>query len=78
MSTANRLQFTQNLRTDPASLERRAEIFAAPGFGKYFSDHMVRITWTRGVGWHDAELVPYGPLQLDPASAVLHYAQEVF
>jgi branched-chain amino acid aminotransferase len=62
----------------PAGPERRAEIFAAPGFGQYFSDHMVSITWTAGVGWHDAEVVPYGPISMDPASAVLHYAQEIF
>ncbi|WP_432498479.1 branched-chain amino acid aminotransferase [Kineococcus auxinigenes] len=60
------------------SPERRAEILAAPGFGKHFTDHMATATWTRGTGWHDAAIVPYGPLQLDPAAAVLHYAQEVF
>src|SRR5258708_12123888 len=39
---------------------------------------MVRISWSREQGWHDAELVPYGPVQLDPAVSVLHYAQAVF
>src|SRR5262245_64718531 len=39
---------------------------------------MVTATWTAGQGWHDAGLVPYGPIQLDPATAVLHYAQEIF
>ena len=29
-------------------------------------------------GWHDARITPYGPLSLDPATAVLHYAQEIF
>jgi branched-chain amino acid aminotransferase len=29
-------------------------------------------------GWHDAGLRPYGPFSIDPASAVLHYAQEIF
>ncbi|WP_432537810.1 branched-chain amino acid aminotransferase [Kineococcus arenarius] len=60
------------------SPERRAQILAAPGFGKHFTDHMATATWTKGTGWHDAAIVPYGPLQLDPAAAVLHYAQEVF
>jgi branched-chain amino acid aminotransferase len=78
MSSANRIAFSRHLSTNPATPERRAEVFAAPGFGKFFTDHMVRITWTKDVGWHDAELVPYGPLLLDPASAVLHYAQEIF
>ncbi|GAB3458983.1 branched-chain amino acid aminotransferase [Kineococcus endophyticus] len=62
----------------PVSEQRRAEILAAPGFGKFFTDHMAVAMWTRDAGWHDAAVVPYGPLQLDPAAAVLHYAQEIF
>jgi branched-chain amino acid aminotransferase len=61
-----------------ASAERRAEIFANPGFGKYFTDHMLSITWTAAEGWHDARVEPYGPISMDPATAVLHYAQEIF
>jgi branched-chain amino acid aminotransferase len=72
------LTFTEQLSSHPTSPERRAEILAAPGFGKYFTDHMVTVTWTPGAGWHDAALVPYGPIQLDPAAAVLHYGQEIF
>ncbi len=60
-----------------AEAEREA-ILADPGFGKYFTDHMVSIRWTIAEGWHDARVIPYGPLQLDPAAAVLHYAQEIF
>lgn len=63
---------------NPASPERRAEIHANPGFGKFFSDHMLSITWTAEAGWHDARVEPYGPIALDPASSVLHYAQEIF
>lgn len=63
---------------NPASDERRAEIHAAPGFGKYFTDHMLSITWTAEDGWHDARVEPYGPIMLDPATSVLHYAQEIF
>jgi branched-chain amino acid aminotransferase len=58
--------------------ERRAAILANPGFGKTFTDHMVAITWTAGRGWHDAQLRPYGPISMDPATAVLHYAQSIF
>lgn len=61
-----------------ATAERRAEILANPGFGKYFSDHMVSITWTSADGWHDARVEPYGPIPMDPATSVLHYAQEIF
>ena len=40
----------------------------APGFGRYFTDHMVRIDYTDGQ-WGEGRVVPYGPLQLDPATA---------
>jgi branched-chain amino acid aminotransferase len=56
----------------------REEILADPGFGKHFTDHMVSIDWTLDGGWHNAQVTPYGPLQLDPAASVLHYGQEVF
>ncbi len=72
----------QNYRIEqnpnPRSVEQREAIFANPGFGKYFSDHMLSITWTQADGWHDARVEPYGPLAIDPACAVLHYAQEIF
>ena len=61
-----------------ASKEKREQILAAPGFGKHFSDHMVSAIWSQGRGWHDAQIMPYGPILMDPASAVLHYAQEIF
>jgi branched-chain amino acid aminotransferase len=60
-----------------ADAEREA-MLADPGFGKYFTDHMVSIAWSEAEGWHDAVVKPYGPLVLDPAAAVLHYAQEIF
>ncbi|CAB4921730.1 unannotated protein [freshwater metagenome] len=56
----------------------RAAVLQDPGFGKYFTDHMVRATWTEADGWHDAELVPYGPLSLDPATNFIHYGQSIF
>lgn len=55
-----------------------AEILADPGFGKHFTDHMFVAEWTPEAGWHQARIQPYGPFTLDPAAAVLHYAQEVF
>ncbi len=61
-----------------ATQAQRNQILAAPGFGKHFSDHMVSVAWSEGRGWHDAQVMPYGPILLDPASAVLHYAQEIF
>lgn len=48
------------------------------GFGNYFTDHMFMMDYTEGKGWHDARIVPYGPIAMDPATMVLHYAQETF
>jgi branched-chain amino acid aminotransferase len=48
------------------------------GFGKYFSDHMFVMDWTPQRGWHGGRVVPYGPLALEPAAAVLHYGQAMF
>ena len=48
------------------------------GFGKQFSDHMFLMDYTAGEGWHDARIVPYGPWEMDPATTVFHYAQEIF
>lgn len=72
------LTFAEHLTTAPTDPARRAEILAAPGFGVYFTDHMVTATWTPDGGWHQGGLVPYGPISLEPAAAVLHYAQEIF
>ena len=58
--------------------DRIAEILTNPGFGQYFTDHMVRATWTADDGWHGAELTPYAPLMLDPATNFLHYGQAIF
>jgi branched-chain amino acid aminotransferase len=51
---------------------------ASPGFGVYFTDHMFVSTWTPDSGWHDSKVKPYGPFSIDPATSVLHYAQEIF
>ena len=69
--------FTRTAHPSPVSDERRAEILAAPGFGRHFTDHMVLVDYDDGE-WHDARVVPYGPFTLDPATMVLHYAQEIF
>ncbi|GAA1396364.1 branched-chain amino acid aminotransferase [Luteococcus peritonei] len=62
----------------PADQSHLDEVFANPGFGNHFTDHMVLATWTVEQGWHDAKLVAYAPMSFDPASAVFHYAQEIF
>ena len=47
-------------------------------FGTVFTDHMFIMNYTEGKGWHDGRIVPYAPITLEPAAAVLHYAQEMF
>ena len=48
------------------------------GFGRVLTDHMFTMKYDKGQGWHDAEIVPYAPFPMDPASQVFHYAQECF
>jgi len=47
-------------------------------FGKTFTDHMFIMDYSDDKGWNDGRIVPYGPIALDPAAAVLHYGQEMF
>jgi branched-chain amino acid aminotransferase len=72
------LEFTVLRSENPATDAERESILQEPGFGKYQTDHMVSIDYTEGNGWHNARVLPYGPIQLDPSAIVLHYAQEVF
>ena len=72
------MQISTTLSSDLTSDDRLAEILADPGFGLHFTDHMLLVEWTPETGWADARVQPYGPLSLDPATAVLHYAQEIF
>ena len=64
--------------TSPTPSSERDAILASPGFGGNFTDNMVRAKWTADKGWHDAELVAYGPLLLDPATNFIHYGQAIF
>ena len=47
-------------------------------FGTTFTDHMFVMNYDKGEGWHDARIVPYGPLSLEPSAMCLHYGQSVF
>ena len=66
-----RIEMTKNPKQKPAP-------GTALGFGKIFTDHMFIMNYDEGQGWHDARIVPYGPIPLDPAAMCLHYGQEVF
>ena len=62
----------------PVSAEERAALLTNPGFGRVFTDHMVTVRYTEDKGWYDARVARRAPIALDPATAVLHYAQEIF
>ena len=67
-----------NPNPNPAEAADRDARIAAGGFGKYYTDNMVVAEWTESGGWTDSELKSYGPISLDPATAVFHYGQEIF
>jgi branched-chain amino acid aminotransferase len=56
----------------------REGMLADPGFGRHFTDTMFVARYRTGEGWYDARLTAYAPLQLDPSTAALHYAQSIF
>ncbi|HEX8486086.1 branched-chain amino acid aminotransferase [Sphingomonas sp.] len=62
----------------PVATAARAERLIDPGFGRVFTDHMATIHWSDAQGWHDPKVHARAPLTMDPASSVLHYAQEIF
>jgi branched-chain amino acid aminotransferase len=62
---------------NPRSDEERAAILSDPGFGRHFTDHMVRIDYA-DEAWGNGRVVPYGPLTIDPATSAVHYGQEIF
>jgi branched-chain amino acid aminotransferase len=64
--------------SSPTTAEQRAALTAVPSFGRVFTDHMVTIRYADGRGWHDARVHARAPIPMDPATAVLHYAQEIF
>jgi branched-chain amino acid aminotransferase len=72
------VEFELQPTASPVDAEARAQVLAAPTFGRVMTDNMVSARWTREAGWHEARLTPYAPITLDPASVVLHYGQEVF
>ncbi|RVQ65331.1 branched-chain amino acid aminotransferase [Croceicoccus ponticola] len=77
-TAADTIEFRELPHPAPTSDADRALALANPGFGTQFTDHMVSIEWTEGEGWHNATVGPLQPIPLHPASAVLHYAQEIF
>ncbi|RBP13756.1 branched-chain amino acid aminotransferase [Roseiarcus fermentans] len=78
MNAENGPFFTRRQHPSPVAANVRATLLEDPGFGRVFTDHMATIRWTQDEGWRDAEIRPREPFLIDPAAAVLHYAQEIF
>jgi len=72
------LSFEVTRNPNPVSEADREAIIANPTFGTHFTDHQVVVVWEKDKGWHSAQVIPYGPMLMDPSSAVLHYGQEIF
>jgi branched-chain amino acid aminotransferase len=72
------MNFAITPHTSPTTAENRRQIMQDPGFGRVFTDHMVTLRWTAEDGWHDGQVKAREPFAIDPACAVLHYAQEIF
>jgi branched-chain amino acid aminotransferase len=72
------MNFVVTPHASPVPAETRRKVLEDPGFGKIFTDHMVTLRWTAESGWHDGQVKARAPFAIDPACAVLHYAQEIF
>jgi branched-chain amino acid aminotransferase len=78
MSGGDNLDFEIRPNPAPVSASERAALLADPGFGRVFTDHMVTVRYADGKGWYEPRVEARAPIALDPAAAVLHYAQEIF
>jgi branched-chain amino acid aminotransferase len=78
MSSDPTLDFEFEAHAAPVAGDDRAALLADPGFGRVFTDHQVTIRYSEARGWHEPRVHPRGSLELDPSTAVLHYAQEIF
>ncbi|MEU4422679.1 branched-chain amino acid aminotransferase [Actinoplanes sp. NPDC024001] len=78
MSGGDNLEFEIRPNPAPVGDAERAALLANPGFGRIFTDHMVTVRYADGKGWYDPRVEARAPIPMDPASAVLHYAQEIF
>ena len=78
MTAGEHLDFEIRPNAAPVADADRAAMLANPGFGRVATDHMVTIRYAEGKGWYEPRLEARAPIPMDPATAVLHYAQEIF
>lgn len=76
--SSTKIAFERHPSAHPAPAHERARLMERPGFGEVHTDHMVLLDWAKSQGWHSGRVVAYAPLELDPATAVLHYGHSVF
>ena len=76
LSVSGSFAFEPN--SSPVADAERAQRLIDPGFGRVFTDHMAIVRYSEAKGWHDARITARQPVAMDPAAAVLHYAQEIF
>ncbi len=67
-----------NIKIEKTTAPKAKPDWSKLGFGKIFTDHMFIMDYTEGQGWHDARIVPYQKIALEPSAMVFHYAQEMF
>lgn len=72
------LKFEIRPSMSPLSESERSARLVDPGFGRIFTDHLAVVDYSQDKGWHDARIQARADFKLDPAAAVLHYAQEIF
>ena len=78
MPAAERPAFRFEPNAAPVAATERSGRLVDPGFGRVFTDHMAVVRYSEARGWHDAAITARAPLTVDPSTAVLHYAQEIF
>lgn len=72
------IPFEVQRNPSPMPQAERDAVLVNPVFGQYRTDHQVVCCWEKDKGWTSAQVIPYGPIMMDPAASVLHYAQEIF
>ena len=78
MNAHQKIVFSCSPTSQPVGADARAELLKDPGFGRVFTDHMAVVRYSQAHGWHGARIESRANFPLDPATAVLHYAQEIF
>lgn len=78
MTESDTKTFLFEKNQNPLAASEREALLENPGFGRVFTDHMVTIRYSEGRGWHDGRIEARRAFDLDPATVVFHYAQEIF